>query len=54
MAKRKRRSWLHILLYAAVVAVTVYTVLDLDYPRSGFIHLDAADSALMQLRNSIR
>lgn len=54
MAKRKSRSWLHMLLYAAVVAVTVYTVLDLDYPRSGFIHLDAADNALRQLRNSIR
>jgi hypothetical protein len=54
MAKRKSRSWLHMLLYAAVVSVTVYTVLDLDYPRSGFIHLEAADNALRQLQNSIR
>jgi len=55
IAKRKYRSWLHMLLYAALIAVTFYTVLDLDYPRSGgFIHLDAADQALRQLRNSIR
>jgi hypothetical protein len=55
IAKRKSRSWLHMLLYAALIAVTFYTVLDLDYPRSGgFIHLDAADQALRQLRNSIR
>ena len=54
MERRKSRSWLHILLYAAVVAVTIYTVRDLDSPRSGFIHLDAADSALRALRNSIR
>jgi hypothetical protein len=54
MAKPQSRSWLQMLLYAAVVTVTVYTVLDLKYPRSGFIHFDAADNALRQLRNSIR
>lgn len=35
MAKRGRRSWLHMVLYAAVIAVTIYTVLDLEYPRFG-------------------
>jgi hypothetical protein len=54
MAERKRRSWLHIFLYAAVVAVTIYVVLDLDSPRSGLIRLDAADGALVKLRDSIR
>lgn len=54
MAKRKSRSWLHMLLYAVVVAVTIYTVLDLDYPRFGLIRLDAADNALIQLRDSIQ
>ena len=47
------RSWLHTLLYAAFVATTVYAVLDLDNPRSGLIRLDAADSAIVKLRNSI-
>ena len=53
MAKRRSRSWLHMLVYALVVAVTVYAVIDLDYPRSGFIRLDAADNALAKLRDSI-
>jgi hypothetical protein len=53
MAKRKSRSWLHLLLYAAVISITVYTVLDLDYPRFGLIRLDAANQALRQLRDSI-
>jgi hypothetical protein len=52
--KRKRRSWLHVVLYAAVIALTIYTVLDLDNPRAGLIRLDAADNALIQLRDSIR
>ena len=34
MAKRGLRSWLHMLLYAGVIAITVYAVLDLDYPGS--------------------
>ena len=54
MAKRKTRSWLHILLYAVVVATTVYVVLDLEYPRFGLIRLTAADNALVRLRDSIR
>lgn len=54
MAKRKSRSWLHVLLYAVVISVTIYAVLDLEYPSYGLIHLRAADKALIQLRNSIR
>lgn len=54
MAKRRSRSWLHMLVYALVVAITVYAVVDLDYPRSGLIRLDAADNALSALRDSIR
>ena len=54
MAKRESRSWLHTVLYAAVIAVTIYAVLDLEYPRFGLIRLDFADKALLQLRDSIR
>ena len=54
MSKREKRSLLHMVLYAAVIAVTVYVILDLEYPRFGLIRLDAADKALLQLRKSIR
>jgi hypothetical protein len=54
MAKRQRRSWLHAVLYATFVAITIYSVLDLDNPRAGLIKLDVADSAIVELRNSIR
>ncbi|MGH9455828.1 MAG: DUF4239 domain-containing protein, partial [Terriglobia bacterium] len=54
MAKRKGRSWLHVLLYAVVISITIYAVVDLEYPRYGLINLGAADNALIQLRNSIR
>lgn len=54
MAKRKHRSALHMILYAAIISVTIYAVLDLDEPRSGLIRLDRADQALIELRDSIR
>jgi hypothetical protein len=54
MAKRKSRNWFHGLLYAMVISITIFTVLDLDYPRFGLIRLTAADNALIELRDSIR
>jgi len=54
MEKRRHRSLFHMVLYAAVIAVTLYIILDLDYPRSGLIRLDTADKLLLQLRDSIR
>ncbi len=53
MAKRGSRSLLHMALYAGVIAITIYTVMDLEYPRAGLIRLDAADRALVELRDSI-
>jgi hypothetical protein len=50
MAKRKHRSVLHMILYAAIIPVTIYAVLDLDEPRSGLIGLDRADQALIDRR----
>jgi hypothetical protein len=54
MAKRKSRSLLHMLLYAGCIAATIYAVTDLEYPRVGLIRVDGADSALLQLRQSIQ
>lgn len=54
MAKRGRRSILHIVLYATSVAMTIYVILDLEHPRLGLIRLDTTDRLLEALRDSIR
>jgi hypothetical protein len=54
MAKREALSRLHVLVYALVTAATIYTIVDLEYPRAGIIRLEAADSAIRELHNSIR
>jgi phosphotransferase system glucose/maltose/N-acetylglucosamine-specific IIC component len=54
MQQRKKRSMFHMVLYAAAIAITLYAILDLDYPRSGLIKIDTADQLLLHLRDSIR
>jgi hypothetical protein len=53
MAGGKARSWLHAVGFAAVIASTLYVILDLEYPRLGLIRVDAADEVLLELRRSM-
>ena len=50
----KGRSWLYMLLYAATMSLTLYVILDLEYPRFGLIRIDSADQTLMELRELMR
>jgi hypothetical protein len=43
------RSWLHVITYAAIISITVFVILDLEYPRRGLIRIDAADRVLIEL-----
>ena len=54
MASSKARNWLHMLGLAFVMAVSVYVILDIEYPRLGFIRVDAFDQALVDLRESMK
>jgi hypothetical protein len=48
------RSWLHMLTFAAVISLTVYVIIDIEFPRVGLIRVDAADDLLLQVRESMR
>ena len=54
MASNKARNWLHMLGLAFVMAVSVYVILDIEYPRLGFIRVDSFDQALVELRESMK
>jgi hypothetical protein len=54
MAEARTRSWLHMLIYSVILAIAVYVILDLEYPRTGLIRIEAADHVLMDLRNSMK
>jgi len=54
MAGRKARSWIHIVGFAAIMTVTVYVIIDLEFPRLGLIRVDAFDQVLIDLRESMK
>lgn len=54
MARRPRRSWLHMVFFSAIISLTISVIFDFNYPRYGLIRIDAADNTLLELRDSMR
>ena len=54
MGLQRRRSPVPVAIFSLIVSATIYTVLDLDSPRSGLIRLDAVQQALQELRDEIK
>jgi hypothetical protein len=48
------RSWIHIVAFAIILTLTVYVIVDMEYPRMGFIRVDSFDQALVDVRASMR
>jgi hypothetical protein len=53
MADKRQKSWLHILGFAAFTAIVLFVIVDLEFPRYGFIRLDSYDQVLVDVRNSM-
>ena len=47
------RSWLHVVCFAAVLTVSFYVILDLEWPRLGLIRIDWMDRFLQEVRTSM-
>jgi hypothetical protein len=54
MAAGQSRSWLHMVGFAAMMALAVYVTLDIEFPRFGLIRVDAFDQVLVDLRESMK
>ncbi len=54
MAGPRRRSWIHFVGFALVMAASVYVIIDLEFPRMGLIRIDPADRLLMELRDRMK
>ena len=50
---RGGRSWLHRVGFALVISVTVYVVLDLEFPRYGLIRINDMDQMLVEVRKGM-
>jgi hypothetical protein len=53
MATAKAAPWLHMLTFTAVIAASIFLVLDLEYPRAGVIRIDEIDQLLTNVRASM-
>lgn len=53
MSGVKHRSWIHILVFAAITVSVVYVIMDIEYPRAGLIRL-GADQFLVDVRHSMQ
>jgi tryptophan-rich sensory protein len=49
MAGGKTRHWLSMVGFAAIIAVTMYVMLDLEFPHPGLIGGEAFEQALVDL-----
>ena len=54
MAEGKGRTWIHMLCFSLAMAAAIYVILDLEYPRLGFIRVDDFDQVLIELRDSMK
>jgi hypothetical protein len=54
MAASKVRSWVHVLMFATTISLTVYVILEIEYPRLGMITLESADRVLLELREEMK
>jgi hypothetical protein len=53
MGDSGKRPWLHTLVYAVALTATVYTIMDLEFPRAGIVRVDRYDQILIDQRNSM-
>ena len=54
MSGSQTRSWVHIVGFAMILAVTVFVIMDMEYPRLGMIRVDSFDQVLVELRRSMK
>jgi hypothetical protein len=54
MSVQAKRSRIHMIVFALAISAMTYVVLDLEYPRSGFITIFHADRAIIHLRDLMK
>jgi len=54
MAAAKSCSWIHMLIFAGTLTVTLYILTDMEYPRLGFIRIDKFDHFLVDAHRQMQ
>ena len=54
MAAARSRSWIHMLIFAATLTVSLYAVTDMEYPRLGLIRIENFDHFLVEAHQQMQ
>lgn len=54
MGKNTQHRSIYHVVFAVMTAITVYVIIDIEYPRFGIIRVNAADQVLIELRASMQ
>jgi hypothetical protein len=54
LAAAKTNAWMHVLAFALLTCVSVYVILEIEFPRVGFIEIEKYDQALIDVRTSMK
>ena len=53
-APNRERMWVHKLVFSGTMALSLYVVADLEFPRNGVIRIHEADHVLVEVRDNMR
>ena len=53
LVEANRQQYIHLLGYAAITVLTIFIIVDLEYPRAGLIRANAYDQVLIHVRKSM-
>jgi hypothetical protein len=48
--RKNKFDWIVVIGFALMLSITLFTIIDLDRPRSGFINMDKANEKIVELR----
>jgi hypothetical protein len=54
MAAATARSWIHMVIFAATLTVTLYAITDMEYPRLGLIRIEGFDQFLVDAHQQMQ
>jgi hypothetical protein len=54
LAAAPERNWLHMIAFSLLLAAAIFVIVDLEYPRVGFLKIDTFDEAIVNVRNGMK
>ena len=54
MAAAKARSWMHMVIFAGTLAMKLYVITDVEFPRLGLIRIETFDHFMVDVHDQMR